>query len=104
MKQIINRLKYDTETSEKIAEYWNGCSTSDFKYLYEELYVTKNGRYFIAGKGGASSKYREDIPSGGWTGGEKIIPVCKDEVIEWLERVGEHSTLERLFPDSVRDA
>lgn len=49
-------------------------------------------------------KYREDVPLGGWTGGEKITPVCKDEVIEWLERVGEHSALERLFPDSVRDA
>jgi hypothetical protein len=104
MKQIINRVLYDTDKAEKVAEYWNGCSQSDFNYLFEELYVTKNGRYFIAGVGGASSKYSETVPSGGWTGGSRIKPISNEEVIEWLEDAGEYSKLEELFPDEIVEA
>ncbi len=40
-KKIINRKVYNTETAELIGKYWNGLSTNDFHYVYEELYITK---------------------------------------------------------------
>ena len=38
MKRIINNKCYNTETAELIAEYWNGVSNEDFRYVYEKLY------------------------------------------------------------------
>ena len=57
MKRIINRKVYDTETSEKLAEYDTpGIGSNDFRYMREALHRTKKGELFLAGEGGALTK------------------------------------------------
>ena len=104
MKEIIDGKRYDTDTAEMIAEYWNGVPSSDFQYLIEVLYKTKNGAYFLSGEGGAMTRYSRPVPTGGMCGGSRIIPMGRDRVIEWLERTENYETLELLFPDSIEDA
>jgi hypothetical protein len=61
MKSIIDRKRYDTTTAEEIADWWNGCSNSDFHHCNETLYRTKNGAWFLHGIGGPLSPYAESL-------------------------------------------
>ena len=104
MKAIIKGKRYNTETAEWIASYHNGCTTSDFKYLSEDLYRTKNGNWFIAGEGGPMTTYARHVGNGNKSGGKKIIPLTQDDVIQWLEQHEETEVLETYFPEHIDDA
>jgi hypothetical protein len=99
MKKIINRKVYNTETAELLGEYWNGLSTKDFHYIYEQLYKTKKGNWFLYYSGGALSKYGE---SG--SGTEGIIPLEPEEAYEWLERNDCFELIDKYFSDVIEDA
>ena len=64
MRKIINGKKYDTETAEQLASYWNELSTRDFRHMTERLFRKKNGEYFLYGKGGPASAYAKVLPDG----------------------------------------
>jgi hypothetical protein len=49
MKAVIDHIRYNTDTAEKIGSYDNGYAVSDFKHLSETLYKTKSGQYFLHG-------------------------------------------------------
>ena len=85
MKKVIDGKVYNTETATEIEEYWNGFSTSDFKYCCETLYKTKRGNFFLCGKGGAMSKYSESCSGNCRCGGEGIIPLTLEEAKAWVE-------------------
>lgn len=103
MKQVINRKVYDTETAECLATYDNGLSRSDFRCLSESLYKTKKGAYFLAGEGGPKTRYAEAC--GNMTSGSsKIIPLTRDEAIEWCEQYRMTSVLKKEFADALEDA
>lgn len=99
MKKIINRKVYNTETAELIGKYWNGLRTNDFHYVYEELYITKKGSWFLYYSGGALSKYGE---SG--SGTEGIIPLEPEEAYEWLEENDCNEAIEKYFADKIEEA
>ena len=105
MKAIIDGLRYDTETAEMIDEASaRGYACNDFSYWSEKLYRTKKGNYFLAGEGGALSRYSEAFGQNGSTGGKKIIAIDADEAREWCERHSTPETVETLFYDAVTDA
>lgn len=81
-KKIINGKMYNTETAKEIASYWNGCGGTDFGRVDETLYLKKTGEYFLYGKGGPYSKYRESN-MGYWTWGEEFIPMSEEKAKEW---------------------
>jgi hypothetical protein len=103
MKKIIDGKRYDTEAATSIASYEWG-NPSDFHHVSEELYLTTNGKYFLHGKGGSMSKYRESVTNNSWEGGETILPFSKEEAIAWLEVHGKTKALEKHFPESIQDA
>ena len=103
MKKIITRKVYNTETAELIGKYWNGLSTNDFHYVYEELYITKKGSWFLYYSGGALSKYGESGYGRGW-GTEGIIPLESEEAYKWLERNDCHEAIEKYFSDKLEEA
>jgi hypothetical protein len=105
MKAIIDGKRYNTETAEELAKWWNGCSYSDFDHCSEKLYRTKSGALFLAGEGGALSSYAESCEGGRTcTGGERIIPMTQDEAVTWLEQHGKTYEIEQHFPQAVQDA
>ena len=104
MKMIINRKRYDTATAEEIADWWNGCSTSDFNYCAETLYRTKNGTWFLHGCGGALSQYSESTGNGNSTSsGQTLIPLDEDAAADSL---AEHkpALFEKYFSHLATDA
>lgn len=93
MIKIIDGKSYNTETSEKLAEYWNGCSRLDFRFMSEDLYKTKKGQFFIAGEGGAMTKYSKTCGNMRCSG-EHIDLLSEAEAREWIEQYANDKYLE----------
>lgn len=85
MKKIINKLSYDTEKAEFIADFNNRLPVSDFCHLRETLYKTKKGRFFVHGEGGASTWCAVGNVSTGRWGGEKIRALTGEEAADWVQ-------------------
>lgn len=103
MKKIVNGKRYDTDTAAEIASYHNGLGRSDFRHVSESLYRTPRGNWFLAGEGGAMTKYSR--PCGDMTsGGEGIIPLDSDSARAWLERHDMYAALEEHFGGTIEDA
>ena len=96
MKKIIDGKVYNTETAKCLAEWDNGYSYSDFRFCEEGLYRTRNGRYFIHGKGGAMTRYSERCGNNSYCEGEDIRPVTEAEAKEWVEE-NANSDYEAIF-------
>jgi len=107
MKKVINGLTYNTETATKIGGADNigtgATSWSDFHAWSASLYRTKNGRYFLAGEGGARSMFSRPIGDGA-SGGAGIIPMKKEEALEWAERNLDSGIVEDEFSDIIDEA
>jgi hypothetical protein len=96
MKSIINGLRYDTDKATLIGSAsGGGYSMNDFRYWLESLYRTpRSGRFFVAGRGGAMSRWAKRVPGdNGWMGSSGIIPMTDSEAREWAE---EHLTAEQI--------
>jgi hypothetical protein len=102
MTKSIDRVIYDTEKAEKIAEYTEN-NEGDFEYLKETLYHTRKGNWFLHGEGGPKSIYTEWI-SGSTYGSEEIISMDEDDAIEWCERRQQIAALEKHFPEAIEEA
>ena len=103
MKAIIEGKRYNTETARKVGNYYNGLGSGDFRNVDEDLYVTKSGNYFLAGEGGAMTKYAKGNGNTTW-GSSKIIPMTKEEAFEWAESKLATKEVEAEFSDMVVDA
>lgn len=86
MKQVIDGKRYDTETATLIAEASSSERYSDFRYWHEELYRTRKGAWFVAGKGGAMSRWSTPIESNGRGPGSGIEVLSEGEALQWCER------------------
>jgi hypothetical protein len=103
MEKVINGLVYDTDKAEKIASYSNSKSRNDFRFLREELYKTKSGRYFIYGEGGPKTKYSKPV-NGGRSGSHDIRAVSENDAVAWLEKHNKVDVIREEFPDHLEPA
>jgi len=76
MKQIINGKIYNTETATEVACGDNGLNYGDCRRRTEELYITKNGNYFICNKNGNL------IP----ISGDGKLAVEMPTIYDWIEQ------------------
>ena len=97
MRKIINGRKYDTETATKIETYNNGLGYSDFGYVIESLYIKKTGEFFLAGEGGALTKYAHRCSDKTRCNGNGVFPLSIDEAKEWCENHIDVEKYEELF-------
>ena len=104
MKAVIQGKIYDTEKSTEIGNYWNGCGTNDFNHLSEALYKTDKGAYFLAGEGGANTRYGRSVGQNTWTGDSKIIPLDNAEALQWAEIHLDGDIIESEFSEMLSEA
>lgn len=102
MKKIINRKIYDTEKANLISEYSNGYSNSNFNHVYEGLYITGNGQYFLHVEGGPLTQYSESNGNSTW-GIETIVILTPTEAYMWLERNDKFEEIEEYFPELISE-
>jgi hypothetical protein len=96
MKKIINGKKYDTDTA-KILGSAGYSHPGDFNHWKETLYIKKTGEFFLHGIGGPMSKYAHRVSLNEWTGGEKIIPLTREEARKWIEKNLDVEEYEEIF-------
>ncbi len=107
MKAIINGKRFDTEKAILIGETDNGdrYSVNDFSYWTAGLYKSpRSERFFLAGWGGAMSRFARPHGQNGQIGGEGIIPMSKADAQQFAERYFDAATIEEHFADSIEDA
>jgi hypothetical protein len=112
MKKIINGLRYDSSNAIEIGSYDNigreASSQSDFRWWEATLYRTpRSGRYFLVGEGGAMSRFAQSAGQNSWSGGDDLIPMSKEEALEWAERYLDPEVIEVIeehFGDLVENA
>jgi hypothetical protein len=88
MKKIVNGKRYDTATAVEVESWSNDLPASDFRTCDESLYRTRNGAYFLHGKGGGLTCYARSAVGGGRCAGEDIVPLTPAEALVWLEGHG----------------
>jgi hypothetical protein len=109
MRKIINGKRYDTSKAVEVGEYNNigegADSVTDFKFWSATLYRTpRSGQYFLHGEGGPMSRFSQSAGQNSWTGGSDIIPMTKQEAMEWAEQYLSPSKTEAEFSDLIEDA
>jgi len=97
MKRVINGKVFDTGTAELLSSFYFG-SPGDINFIDESLYRTKRGAYFLAGEGGANTKYSHQVDNNSWSGGKAIFPLTIEDALEWAETHDtESEVIERYF-------
>jgi hypothetical protein len=104
MIKIIDGKRYNTDTATEIADYGNGLGTSDFRNIWEVLYLTPKGAWFMKYSGGAMTRYSESCGNNSWCGSKGIRALSADEAFEWLQEHDETEALEKYFSDKLQDA
>ena len=84
MKRVVDGKVYDTDTAKLVYEYSRGFS-GVARFIYEGLYKTKLGRFFIEYSGGPYSVYGE-CEGSTVSGSSGIRVVDADEAMKWCER------------------
>lgn len=95
MKKIIGGKKYDTTTAKLVGTYDTGY-IGDFYRRYEKLYLKATGEFFLAGEGGAKTRWASRTIDG-YSSGEGILPLTLDEAREWAEEHLTQAEVEELF-------
>ena len=82
MVKIINKHIYSTKTATFIGDYSNNLDENDEQYIYESLYLRREGGFFLYCKGGAKTMYSQKI-NNKRVAGEDIDMLSFDEAQEW---------------------
>ena len=102
MKKIIKGRLYNTETAQELGS-WNNGDYGEFTYCEETLYRKRTGEFFIAGKGGAMSRYAVKAGSNSWAGGSDITPQTFDQARQWAEEHLDANKYEAIFGEVAED-
>lgn len=103
MIRIIDGKRYNTDKADVVAGRSTGYS-GDFDRVHERLYRTKKGNWFLAGEGGARSRYAQRIDANSSSGGEGLFPLHPESARAWLESNGETAAIEKYFESDLEDA
>tara|TARA_R110000787_G_scaffold206459_1_gene316664 strand:+ start:281 stop:598 length:318 start_codon:yes stop_codon:yes gene_type:complete len=105
MKRIIDGRTYNTGTAEKICDTGNDEYSTDFRYENSALYITKKGAYFIAGDGGALSRFSA-AKGNGYGGGAGIIVLSRSKAFAEVQRCAGYDAdlISEYFGDMVEEA
>lgn len=87
MKAIINARIYNTETADVVCDISQGWKGSDLDWHETGLFRTKNGTFFVAGRGGPRSMWAERHGRS-CSAGSGLRVVDLDEARGHMEAVG----------------
>ena len=88
---------YDTETAECVEKFENTPYKGNAHYYKESLFRKKTGEFFLYGYGNARTKYASVTIGGMYSPDEKVIPLSKEEAMDWMEQHGDVDTYIELF-------
>jgi hypothetical protein len=96
ISKIIDGLRYSTETATEICTFESGELHGDFHYEETTLYQTPRGRFFLAGYGGALTRWSRPVCDG-QADGEGLVPVSARDARSFAEMHAEEDAVARFF-------
>ncbi len=98
MRKVVDGKIYDTETAEVICDISPaGFHQGDFKWEDTCLYKSKAGTFFIAGGGGAYSRWAVSLGDNGRGPGSGLQVLAEAEARTLCEQHGSPDDYERAF-------
>lgn len=96
MKQIIEKILYNTKTAQLIASWDNQYSLNNSNAKFEKLFLSPEGYYFI---------FKSSIPDTSYflklhnkiSVNSKFIPISEEKTIRWLYDKGFFSIIMKFF-------
>lgn len=104
MKKTINGKTYNTDTAQWVGSWSNNCYANDLDFESATLYCTKKGAFFLHREGGAASSLRAPSALGGFCGGQKIVPLTREDAFKWCQENGVEDAIEQHFSDLSEEA
>jgi len=99
MNKILDGVRYNTEAAIEIGSASQSYK-GDCRYWKATLYVTpRSKRFFIAGTGGPMSRFAQSAGVNQWSGGSDLIPMSKEDALEWAEDFLTIGEIEKHFSD-----
>ena len=101
MRKTIHGLRYNTDAAVFLGRATNGLpETPD--YWQADLYRTRRARrYFLAGTGGALSRFSQSAGQNTWIGGDDLLPLSEEDARAWAARFLDPATVKRFFPETA---
>lgn len=97
LKKIIGGKSYNTETATVVAT-WETTSSPDYELIWEFLYQTRNGAFFLVGEGMANTPYGAVLPDcNDRIRGHVLLPLTESQVKCWLEMRELHDEYQEIF-------
>ncbi|MFK3777270.1 hypothetical protein [Agrobacterium sp. NPDC089420] len=96
ISKIVDGLRYNTVTATKICSLENDEDRGDFRFEITALYQTPRGRFFLAGHGGAMSRWARSVRDGR-TGGEGLTVVSAQDARAFAEEHADEDTVAKYF-------
>ncbi|MDP4086079.1 MAG: hypothetical protein Q8934_15865 [Bacillota bacterium] len=91
MKKTINKKVYDTEKSKLLVKYSNGLASNDINYVFENLFMTEEGKFFLhTGKGAIAKGNKTNAL-------ETIIPLTTSDAYQWLRNHKKSADISNLI-------
>lgn len=87
MKVIIRGRAYNTETAQLVCDLSYGYRGTSFSWHETQLYQTRNGTFFVAGRGGPMSMWARRVDNSS-TSGCGLRLVTADEARAFMENAG----------------
>ena len=100
MQKIINGKLYDTNagTPVPLGIWTSTYPRKDGAFFSERLCLSKNGVYFLYGRGNKASKYAKEYRGGRKIAGEDIIALTEEEAYTWAAEHLRPFLVEAIFP------
>lgn len=96
VREILEK-RYNLETALFIGEYSPDSPKNDYHYFEESLYWQNTGEFFLAGKGGAMTRYNAILEDGSMCSGARSIPLTKRQAQNWVAEHCDKNTYITLF-------
>ena len=98
MRKIIDGKVYDTTTATEICDISpSGYSQNDFNHEDTRLYRSPKGAYFVAGNGGARSRWAHPVGQNGSTDGDGLVLIDETEARSLTEQHAPAATYSQFF-------
>lgn len=96
-KRIIDGLRYNTETATKICTCESDRGRCDFDFECTALFRTPKGRFFLAGHGGARSRWARSSGNNCSMGGGGLTPLDEMAARSFAEQYADAATVAEYF-------
>lgn len=86
IRRVIEGKVYDTDTAQHVMHVSSPNHGGSSTWENTDLYRTSKGRWFLAGEGGGSTRWRRQQGSNAYVDGEGIKPLTEAEAKTLLEQ------------------